>query len=405
MAGVGEEIEKWGADVIFGRRRGLGAFLARLVLRGFSWLYGFIVRLRLRAFRRNWKHQSHLGTMVVSVGNLTVGGTGKTPVVELLARTLRDRGRQVAVLSRGYKSRKLDRLQEWPGLTDDEREELPKIVSDGADILLGSAHAGDEPYMLAKNLPGVPVIVDRDRVNGGKFAVGELGCDTLILDDGLQYLRLDHEIDIVLVDQNAPFGTRALLPRGSLREPPRNLCRASYIMLTKCEGPTDPSLLQRIRKFNPTAEIIETTHAPKYLQRVFGNGRLALENLEDRYVAAISGIAVPESFERLLDKLGANVEFHRTFADHHAFSQRDVDRFMRRCLERDIDLIVTTEKDAVRFPKPDEMDVDIYFLRIEVEILSGLDVWERLVKRITTRGEKAPAAWVEERLLAHPLGS
>ncbi|NNM29619.1 MAG: tetraacyldisaccharide 4'-kinase, partial [Akkermansiaceae bacterium] len=318
---------------------------------------------------------------------------------------LKERGRNVAVLSRGYKSRKLDSPQQWRDFDDDERETLPKIVSDGNDILLDVAHAGDEPYMLAKNLPGVPVIVDRDRVNGGRFAVAELGCDTLILDDGLQYLRLDHELDIVLVDQNAPFGTRALLPRGTLREPPRNLCRASYIMMTKCDGPTDDALRARIRKYNPTAEIIETTHAPKYLQRVFGKGRLALENLKGKYVAAISGIAVPESFEGLLKKLGANVEFHRTFSDHHTFSQGEVDRFMTRCLERDIELIVTTEKDAVRFPRPQEMDVDIYFLRIEVEILRGQEVWERLVGRIGAGREKPPAAWAEERLLVDPLGS
>jgi tetraacyldisaccharide 4'-kinase len=132
---------------------------------------------------------------------------------------------------------------------------------------------------------------------------------------------------------------------------------------------------------------------------------LALENLQDKYVAAISAIAVPESFEGLLKKLGANVEFHRTFADHHPFTQRQVDRFMTRCIERDIELIVTTEKDAVRFPKPAELDVDIYFLRIEVEILEGQDVWDRFIDRIATPRERAPAAWAEERLILDPIGS
>lgn len=400
-----DDIEKWGADVIFGRARGFGAATARVVFRALSFIYGFIVRVRLKAYRQHWKEQARLGTMVISVGNLTVGGTGKTPVVELLARTLRDRGRRVAVLSRGYKSKKLDQLQEWRDLSPEECEGLPKIVSDGEEIRLDAAYAGDEPFMLAKNLKGVRVVVDKNRVNGGRFAVGELGADTLVLDDGLQYLPLDHEYDLVLVDQNAPFGTRALLPRGTLREPPRNLCRASHIMITKCQGPTDESLLQRMRKYNPTAEIMQTTHAPQYLERVFGGGRLALENLQDKYVAAISAIAVPESFEGLLKKLGANVEFHRTFADHHPFTQRQVDRFMTRCIERDIELIVTTEKDAVRFPKPAELDVDIYFLRIEVEILEGQDVWDRFIDRIATPRERAPAAWAEERLILDPIGS
>lgn len=404
MGSTGDDLEKWGADVIFGRRRGLGAALARFVLRGLSFVYWAAIRLRLKAYRQHWVKQSHLGTMVISVGNLTVGGTGKTPVVELLARTLRDRGRRVSVLSRGYKSKKLDEVQEWRDWDFEEREELPKIVSDGEQVLLDASHAGDEPFMLAKNLEGVSVIVDKDRVNGGRFAVSELGADTLVLDDGMQYLRLDHELDIVLVDQNAPFGTRALLPRGTLREPMRNLCRASYIILTKCQGPTDEALLARMRKYNPTAEVIETTHGPKYLERVFGNGHLALDALEGKYVAAISGIAVPESFEGLLKKLGANVEFHRTFADHHAFSRKDVDRFMQRCVERDIEMIVTTEKDAVRFPEPSEMDVDIYFLRIEIEILKGQEVWDRMVDRIATPPTRVPGGWAEERLLLDPLG-
>ncbi len=404
MGQLGDDLEKWGADVIFGRRRGLGAMLARCVLRGFSFLYGLLVRLRLKAYRDRWKQQGHLGTMVISIGNLTVGGTGKTPVVELLARTLRDRGRKVAVLSRGYKSRKLDEPQRWRGLRREECLDLPKIVSDGEQVLLDSPYAGDEPYMLAKNLEGVRVVVDKDRVKGGRFAVGELEADTLLLDDGLQYLALDHEYDLVLVDQSAPFGTRALLPRGTLREPPRNLCRASHIIITKCQGPTDEALLRRIRKYNPTADIIETTHAPQYLERVFGGGRLALDQLRDKYVAAISAIAVPESFEGLLRRLGAKVEFHRTFADHHPFTQRQIDRFMTRCIQRDIELIVTTEKDAVRFPRPKELDVDIYYLRIEIEVLRGQENWDRLIDRLVGSRSRPPAAWAADRLLTDPLG-
>lgn len=402
---LADDIETWGEDVIFGRARGIRAALARCLFRGLSVVYGLVVRLRLKAFRQQWKKQARLGTMVVSVGNLTVGGTGKTPVVELLARTLRDRGRRVAILSRGYKSRKLEAPQRWKELNEEECAALPKIVSDGKEVLLEAPFAGDEPYMLARNLPGVQVVVDKDRINGGRFAVGELGADTLLLDDGLQYIFLDHEYDLVLVDQNAPFGTDALLPRGTLREPPRNLCRASHIMITKCQGPTDEKLLARMRKYNPTAEIMQATHGPQHLERVFGGGRLALEQLRGKYVAAISAIAVPESFERLLRELGAKVEFHRTFADHHPFTQREIDRFMKRCIERDIEFIVTTEKDAVRFPKPAEMDVDIYFLRIEIEILDGKDIWERFIDDLCQPRERTPAARSEERLILNPLGS
>ena len=403
----GEDMEKWASDVIFGRVRGLGAAITRVLFRGLSYVFGIMVQFRLAIHRRRWKQQENLGTRVVSVGNLTVGGTGKTPVVELLARSLRERGRKVAILSRGYKSRKLDEPQQWGDLDSAECKALPKIVSDGEELLLDAVYAGDEPYMLAKNLEGVQVVVDKNRVKAGRFAVKELGADILVLDDGLQYLALDHEFDLVLIDQNAPFGTsaRALLPRGTLREPPRNLCRASHIMITKCHGLTEEVLLSSLKKHNSVAEIMQTTHAPKYLEQVFGDKRLPLEELEGKYVAAVSGIAVPESFENLLETLGARVEFHRIFADHHQFRQNEIDRFMTRCVERDIEMIITTEKDAVRFLEPSELDVEIYFLRIEVEIIDGQDVWDRFIGHLVEPREKPAVEWAEERLLLDPIGS
>jgi len=176
-------------------------------------------------------------------------------------------------------------------------------------------------------------------------------------------------------------------------------------MITKCHGLTEEGLLSSLRSYNPAAEVMQTTHAPKYLQQVFGDGRLALEDLEGKYVAAISGIAVPESFESLLEKLGARVEFHRVFSDHHQFRQEEINRFMTRCVERDIELIITTEKDAVRFLKPSELDVEIYFLRIEVEIIDGQDAWDRFIGHLVEPREKPAMDWVEERLLRDPIGS
>ena len=192
-----------------------------LVFRWLVWLRHLLYRVRF-IFRDH-----HLGTLIICVGNLTMGGTGKTPVVEMLARALRDRGRQVAILSRGYKSarpkrRKFtlrQRLGAWwthrplprPG---------PRVVSDGRSVLLDSRLAGDEPFMLAKNLPGVSVVVDKDRVKAGLHAIRELGADTLLLDDGFQYLRLRHRLDIVLVDATKPFGNGHL-------HPPRHLARTA----------------------------------------------------------------------------------------------------------------------------------------------------------------------------------
>ena len=378
------ELERWGSDVIFGRAKGFRAAMMRLAMTTLSGLFRGIVQTRLALFRTGWKHQRHLGTLVVSIGNITVGGTGKTPVTEFLARTLRDRGRKVAILSRGYKSKKLDRPQKWEsrngGMVDPEK--MPRVVSTGRALLLDSRHAGDEPFMLARNLDGVSVVVDKDRVKGGRFAIRELEADTLLLDDGMQYLHLAHGIDIVLVDAGSPFGTGALLPRGTLREPPVNLRRASYIFLTKCDGTSNEALIKRIRKYNKTAEIIETTHGPIYLENLFTRERKPLYFLRGKWVAAISAIAVPEAFERSLEKLGARVEIRRHFSDHHRFLRKDVDQFMQRCVERDMDLMITTEKDAVRFPRPTELNVPIYFLRIEVEILKGKEIWEKLIDRM-----------------------
>jgi tetraacyldisaccharide 4'-kinase len=379
-----EELERWGADVIFGRAKGFRAALMRFLMRALSGIFRILVQLRIWRYRSGWKQQHHLCTQVVAIGNITVGGTGKTPVVELLARSLRNRGRHVSILSRGYKSKKLDRPQSWqdskgapiPG------ERMPKVVSTGKALLLDSKFAGDEPFMLARNLDHVSVVVDKNRVKSGRFAVEYLGADTLLLDDGMQYLDLAHGLDIVLVDAGSPFGTEALLPRGTLREPPKNLRRASYILLTKCNGSSNEALIQRIRRYNKTAEIIECTHGPIYLEDVFTRDRKPLEYLQEKWVGAISAIAVPEAFEGSLEKLGARVEIRRRFSDHHRFSRKDVEKFMQRCVERDMHMIVTTEKDAVRFPRPASIDVPVYFLRIEVEILKGEEIWNDLIDRL-----------------------
>ncbi|MEQ1843879.1 MAG: tetraacyldisaccharide 4'-kinase, partial [Verrucomicrobiales bacterium] len=225
-----EKLEQFVIDVILDRRQGVRAFLMRGFLVCVSKVYEVAVSTRLSLYRNRILRERSLGCLVVSIGNLTLGGTGKTPVVEKFARSLQDGGRRVAILSRGYKSVKQPFLKRLLGKIQGKNEiDPPRVVSDGKSLLLDSKTAGDEPYMLAANLKDIPVVVDKDRVKSGKHAIGELNCDTLILDDGLQYLRLRHRLDIVLVDRWAPFGTERLFPRGTLREPPRNLKRASYI--------------------------------------------------------------------------------------------------------------------------------------------------------------------------------
>ena len=378
-----DEFEQFAIDVILERRYGKRAFLLRWLLLALSTLFRGIVQARLWLYHHRLFRERNPGVMVISIGNLTVGGTGKTPVVEMFARTLQDGGRRVAILSRGYKAKKpplFRRLQrKWLGM---ERRK-PRVVHDGQTLLLDSRFAGDEPFMLAKSLGNVVVLSYKDRVRSALYAIQKLGCDTLILDDGMQYLALRHRLEICLIDRQAPFGNEYLLPRGTLREPPANLRRASYNFITKCADAGNVELIERIREYNRTAEIIQTTHQPLYLQNLYTGERLPLSALQGKYIAAISGIARPESFEEKLTQLGAELVFSKQFADHHRFTDQELAEFHQRCVRRDLDFAVTTEKDAVRFPaKFDAQDVPIVFLRVEIEILSGHESWQKLVDRI-----------------------
>lgn len=382
-----EDLENFIIDVIIHNRRGIRANVLRMAFRGLSWIYAGAVWTRLSLYRERFIHDHHLGVPVISIGNLTVGGTGKTPVVELLSKALLERGRRVAILSRGYKSKRQRkpplrrRLAAKFGLAEKPPEPPARIVSDGNKVLLDSHEAGDEPWMLAINCTGVPVVVDKNRVKAGATAIEKFGADVLVLDDGLQYLKLKHRHDIVLVDRTAPFGTGYMLPRGTLREPPANLKRASYIFITKSDGDSE-DLISEIRRYNRVAEIVECRHRPLHLEDIHTRERLPLETLTGQYVGALSGIAVPESFENGLRKLGARVEVTARFTDHHRFSRKEIHQFVERCIRRDLHAMVTTEKDFVRFPKLQEADIPFYFLRVEIEIVKGREIFDKLVRLI-----------------------
>jgi len=381
-----ENIEQYVLDVIFERRRDFGARLTSAFLYGLSRIYEVAVQIRLFLWRNRIFRDHTLGCQVVSIGNLTVGGTGKTPVVEVFARALQQAGRRVAILSRGYKSTPRPLWQRLLAkITFQEDQVPPKIVSDGKSLLLDSEQAGDEPYMLASNLKDVVVLVDKDRVKSGRFAIAHFGCDTLLLDDGFQYLSLKSRLDICLIDRNAPFGNHFLLPRGTLREPIANLKRADYVFITKSGERGAKTLRKAIRQFNETAEIIECTHHPLYLQDVFTGEHLPLAKLQGLEIGAISGIAVPESFEDGLRALGADVLYAKRYADHHRYTQQEIINMINRSLRRGARAILTTEKDAVRFPKIDRRDIPIYYLRVEIRIIAGAKDFDDAVAKICHR--------------------
>jgi tetraacyldisaccharide 4'-kinase len=316
-----------------------------------------------------------------------VGGTGKTPVVEKFARALRDRGRHVAILSRGYKSKAAPLWKKWWRAISHTEEPPPRVVSDGRSLFLDSEQAGDEPYMLARNLPGVVVLVDKNRVKSGTYAIRRFGCDTLVLDDGMQYLPLKGRLNLLLVDKTNPFGNGHLLPRGILREPLKHLKRASYVFLTKSNGQSDTELEALIRRYNPGVDIIECAHRPKFLCLIGHKpeqeeGRLPLEYLNGKRIGAFSGIATPESFEKFLYDLGARLVMRERFLDHHRFTDEDLDAVFKDAVKTGAEFVVTTEKDAVRIDPKRKFPIPVYYLRLEIEIIRGASDFDEAVSRI-----------------------
>lgn len=383
MSNRSERLESYLLAVVEGRQKGKRAAVLRWVLRQLSYVFTFVVQLRLRLYGWGIMRHHSLGCQVLSVGNLTVGGTGKTPIVEVFARALQQQGRKVAILSRGYKRTQppfWDRLV--ARLTFNAITIPPLVVSDGSRLLLDSAVSGDEPYMLATNLPEVAVLVDKNRVKAGQYAIKKLGCDTLILDDGFQYMMLKHRLDIVLVDRTNPFGNSRVLPSGLLREPIRNIRRAGFIFITKSNGDGAVELKQKLRELNPHAEISECRHCARYIQDLFTGEQHDLSKLQGAKIVAVSAIAVPQGFEDALKQHGAEILHHKTYADHHRYTQQEIIDLINDSVERGAEAILTTEKDAVRFPLIDRRDVPIYFLRVEIEMLSGSEAFKDWIARI-----------------------
>lgn len=381
------EFELYTADVILGRREDTGATLYGAFLQSLSWLFSGLVQLRYWLYRKRVFQDQPLGCLVVVVGNLTMGGTGKTPVVEKFARALRDRGRKVAILSRGYKSKAPPRWKKWWFWISHTEEPPPRIVSDGRSLFLDSEQAGDEPYMLARNLPGVVVLVDKNRVKAGTYAIRRFGCDTLVLDDGMQYLPLKGRLNLMLVDKTNPFGNGYLLPRGVLREPLKHLKRASYVFLTKSNGKPDTELESLIQRHNPGVDIIECAHRPRFLC-LLGHkpeeeqGRLPLDYLKGKRIGAFSGIATPESFEKFLTDLGATLVMRERFLDHHRFTEEELDGVFAEAQAAGAQFVVTTEKDAVRIESGKRFPLPAYYLRLEIEIIRGASDFDEAVSRI-----------------------
>jgi tetraacyldisaccharide 4'-kinase len=305
------------------------------------------MRMRNALYDRGWLQSFSVPAAVVSVGNLTVGGTGKTPLVEALALFFSEEGFRPAVVSRGY-GRKAGK-----GV----------VVSDGKRILCDAEKTGDEPLLLARRLPGIPVLVDADRVAGAAKAARDFGCDLILLDDGFQHRRLRRDADVVVLRRRNPYGNGLVLPAGPLREPKRGLNRAQVLVLTG-DGPEAPDI--------PPLAALSANPRPVHWVEYPSGREHPLDALRHRFVFAFSGIGNPESFARTLAELGVMlVGPHRAFRDHHRYSPGDVKRVAGLADSHGAVAVVTTEKDAVRLAGPWPGRVPLYYLRIRMEIDGG----------------------------------
>lgn len=307
--------------------------------------YGIGVRARLFSYRSGILPTHRIPAKVVSVGNLTVGGTGKTPVAIFLAEFFRNDRKKVAILSRGYGG-------SARGVS---------VVSDREGVLMGPAEAGDEPYLMATRLPGVPVVVSPDRVKAGLFALERFSPQVVILDDAFQHIRLERDINIVLMDSREGFGNGYLLPRGVLREPVSGLKRADFALVKggKPEGRT----LELLRSHS--VPYIAFSYKPDSLYDIDSGKGLPLESLRGLKVAAISGIARPDSFIRSLEELGSTVSASLEFPDHHSYADADSRAITEKA--RGADLVVTTEKDGVKLKRL-ARQTPVFALKVKVDI-------------------------------------
>ncbi len=346
------------------------------------------VLLRNYLYDKGLLETKKLPCPVVSVGNLTVGGTGKTPMVIMLANFLQKKGYRPAVLSRGYAGR---------------NRQKSNVISDGQSILLGPNDSGDEPFLIAASTSGVPVLTGRDRYSAGKHALDQLGANILVLDDAFQHRHVFRNLNILLLDAERPFGNGYTLPRGPLREPRSALKRADLIVLTRADEKIPSALHLDLDREFPGIPVFQARHRPAGIiplttlhpnmsfprrresteektwipDQVRNDNPLLqkdnsynLDSLHGKRIYAFAGIAHPESFRKTAESLGAEVVAFRTYPDHHHYTPENMEDILKASREHRAEIILTTEKDGVKLAGFSDAVPDIYMLRIEMEILS-----------------------------------
>jgi tetraacyldisaccharide 4'-kinase len=327
-----------------------------LALAPLSALYGAMMRARFALYRAGALRTHRIDAPVISVGNITTGGTGKTPVVEWLARVVAREGRSACILTRGY------------GRVD-VRERV--VVSDGERLLAGAREGGDEPRLLAEVLLGTAAVVsDRDRVAAARWASENLGAEVFLLDDAFQHLRIARDLDIVTIDATAPWGGGHLLPRGRLREPLRGLGRAGCIVITRADLVPDPGALKaEVERLSDGRAVVLTSRVRTLRTRrlwAFGSGQETADEVVAQPVAAFCAIGNPQAFFTHLENDGHILRHRHAFPDHHRFTQEDMDALGDTAVNLGARSLLVTAKDAVKL-RSLGFSLPLYVVEVQME--------------------------------------
>lgn len=348
---------------------------AGITLYVFSLLYCLIITVRNRLYDYGILRQIKLPRPVISVGNITVGGTGKTPCVIWLAQMLKKLGFKPAVISRGYGGKKSQPVN---------------IVSDGVNVLLTAAEAGDEPYLMARILKDIPVITGPQRILTARKAIDHFGADVIICDDAFQHRQIFRDINILLLDSQKPLGNGYLLPRGELREPVSEIQRADAAVLTRSSKPMEINTGLRKILADKKIPVFTSSHEPVNLIAGDYSMELPLSHMKGKKACAFAGIAKPASFRRILETAGLQITAFDIFPDHHVYTQKELENIYNSFLNTGADFLITTEKDGMRLQGFSDIIKKIYLLRIELVFLPDGESFKKFIlekmNRLKTEG-------------------
>jgi len=360
MTAIPENVKRKIQGIMTDKGESRSLFL-KAFLFAISICYGELVQLRGTLYKKGLLRSKRLSCPVISIGNITVGGSGKTPMTIYVAEVIQGLGYNVVIISRGYKG---------------QAEKIGGVVSDGRIICMGPDTAGDEPFMVAKRLKTVPVIVGQNRFKAGRLAIQKFKPDVLLLDDAFQHLKLNRDIDLVLLDSKKPLGNTYLFPRGTLRETASALSRGDAVILTRSDI-GKPASLDQIKSVVPRKPVFHSFHTPYIYKIVTGNSAQLSDglNISSKYdfdifkrkrAFAFSGIAINDDFRRTIESFECNLLDSLGFPDHHSYSNRELDEIVRSAMDLSAEFIFTTEKDYVRIAHKIKWPIHLIIIGIEI---------------------------------------